>query len=516
MGGFKISEGRQRKRKRTGLLNLLNIKFSTKVFLLFTVSFLFIIGSMTLSFILYQKAVQTEALLEKGKLLTGILADNAIIGVFSENQSLLSDPVYVIARLHGVVSVEVFNARGRCLMRKADSSRTDRTGSVELPLKIPVAAEWRDIGDTYIFRSPVILKEGFSNDDDLLFSDTTEKGKERGIGWVSILLDKTILQAQFRKLLFQGWLIGFLFWITGSTLAYFLSKNVTRPLNRLTESVKTLGANGNVGKISVLSQDEIGNLAHAFNDMSFSLQKREAALKESEARLRFLSGRLIHAQEKERKRLSIELHDELGQSLALLKHRLRSIQKRLSDNDESSNDACSETIHEIDRIIDNVRRLSRDLSPSILEDLGLSAAVRWLIDCFRAQHAVLVFLKMDAIDPLFSEERKTNFYRIVQEIFNNIGKHANASRVECSVNLAKDSVHLIVSDDGLGFDLTGLSSLHPAERGIGLAAMDERAKMFNAFFSITSTPSKGTRIEMKIPINERGGAGGKQLSNCSC
>lgn len=470
--------------------------------MLFTVSFLFLIVSITILFIHHQTRVQTETLVKKGLLLATVLADNSIIGVFSENIDLLDDPISGICKIEGVISVDVFNSVGKRLIHKEGLPWVENNFLLQdVPQRIE-KPEWGAIGNTFFFRSPVMMGEGFSNDDELLFTEGVKLWKPRNIGYVCLILDRTILKKQFRELLLKGVIIGTLFWVLGSIVAYFFSNGVTRPLHRLTEGVKTLERDGDVEFIPLETHDEIGNLANAFNKMSASLKKRQDALKKSEKSLRLLSGRLIDAQEKERKRLSIELHDELGQGLALLKHRLRSVVKELPSEAHSAEHECKSTISDIDRIIENVCRLSRDLTPSVVEDLGLSAAIRWLVDCLKEQYRIDVLLTMDTIDYFFTSEKQTNIYRIVQEILNNIGKHSAATQVSIKISVMSDHIYFSFCDNGKGFDFQTVTSLNLSERGIGLAAMDERANMLGASIEIKSRLTEGTGIEINVPINK--------------
>jgi two-component system sensor histidine kinase UhpB len=231
---------------------------------------------------------------------------------------------------------------------------------------------------------------------------------------------------------------------------------------------------------------------------------REEALRDSEQRLRSLSSQLIKAQEKERSRLSKELHDELGQALALLKHRVRHVQKALSEAHPLLSWDCEQTGHYIDQIIESVRRLSKELSPSILHDLGLSSALRWLIKNFEKEYPLETSFKIDDIDNLFSEEEQTNLYRISQEALTNIAKHAEASHVSFVVKKNQNSVSMVIEDDGKGLDLTNIKAGNSAERGLGLDTMEERARMLGAALEIEGRPGAGTRIALTV-FTERGG-----------
>ncbi len=491
----------QGKEMTFSLIKPINERFSFKVFILFTICIFFISISFTALFVRHQTQAQTNTLVKNGVLLSRILANNVIIGVFSENRDLLNDPVLGILKVEGILEVGVFNLEEELLIRKSNSPLSfDSMNANNGKFRKTEIPNYKEYDDWYIFRSPVIMDIGFPTDDALLFSGNAIPKKERVIGYVSIVLDKKNLKQQFRDLLEKSLIIGVAFLIIGSAAAFFVTSGVSKPLRRLTQGVRTLEKEGHVEKIPVETKDEIGKLANAFNHMSESLKKRQDALIDSESTLRFLSGQLFKAQEMERKRLSIELHDELGQGLALLKHRLRFIEKKLPMGQESVSHECEDTISDINRIIENVRRLSKDLSPSILEDLGLSAAIRWLIESFQKQHDVEIILEMDNIDHLFNEEAQTNIYRIFQEILNNIGKHANARKVMFIIKIEDDQVFFKVEDNGKGFDLKEAKTLNFEARGIGLAAMDERAHMLRALFDINSRPGKGTRIELKIPI----------------
>ena len=210
----------------------------------------------------------------------------------------------------------------------------------------------------------------------------------------------------------------------------------------------------------------------------------EEALRESEKQLRHISSQLLAAQETERRRISRELHDDLGQALTLMKIRLRSIEKELGKKQAGIREECQNILQYIDQIIENVRRLSWDLSPSILEDLGLTAALRWLIDNFIKNDSVRVSQDITDIDNLFPQDRQIIIYRILQEALTNIGKHAHAKNVSVATQKYDGRVSFCIHDDGRGFDLAQAAMKKPPERGLGLAIMDERARMLGGSLEI--------------------------------
>lgn len=228
----------------------------------------------------------------------------------------------------------------------------------------------------------------------------------------------------------------------------------------------------------------------------------ESALIESENKLRHLSFHILMEQEKERRRLALELHDEMGQSLSLLKVRLTTIQRKLRNEETSLVEAFDETRKYLNEIIENVRRISRDLSPSILEDLGLAAALDRLISDFSKHFHIEVSHDIEDIDNLFSGETRIIVYRIFQEVLANIGKHAQAAHVSIVVKKQDKMALFLVKDNGKGFDVKEISDRRPAEKGMGLAAMHERARMVGSSLKIWTQKGKGTQITFMVPTKE--------------
>lgn len=229
----------------------------------------------------------------------------------------------------------------------------------------------------------------------------------------------------------------------------------------------------------------------------------EEALRDSEKKLRFLSSRVLTAQEEERRRLARELHDELGQDLAALKLELRSLKKTLLELGGPISEAgskCEEILTYIDGVIENVRRLYQDLSPTSLEDFGLTEAIRWLLEDFGKRHRLHVSAELDDVGHFLSQEAQLIVYRVVQEALNNVGKHAKAERVSLQVRRSPNEITVEVEDDGEGFDLEAARGKGPQMDGMGLVFMDERAWMLGGNLCIQSVPQRGTRVTLTVPI----------------
>ena len=250
--------------------------------------------------------------------------------------------------------------------------------------------------------------------------------------------------------------------------------------------------------------DQEGRPAHiGAVGLDITLRRRaEEALRESEQRLRFLTSQLLSAQERERKRISMELHDELGQSLAVLKLQIRAIERGLGDDQQDLKAACLELLIYLDGVIDDIRRLSRDLSPSILEDLGLQSALKFLIDGFSRHYTVRQVFEVEDLDQQFPAESQIIIYRIFQECLTNISKHAGATEVSIAVKEQDDLISLMIEDNGAGFDAASVLVRRGAGRGLGLAALDERARMLGGMLEIRSQPGDGTRITLVIPADQ--------------
>jgi signal transduction histidine kinase len=229
-------------------------------------------------------------------------------------------------------------------------------------------------------------------------------------------------------------------------------------------------------------------------------RQTEEALRESQKELRRLSSRLLSAQEEERRKISRELHDELGQSLTLVKFQLRSVEKQLREDQEVLREECERILQYLNTVIENVRRMSKDLCPFILEDLGLTQALRWLAGNVERNHDIRVGLDLPDIDGLFSRSAQTGIYRIVQEALTNIVKHSGAGNSTVAVRRSEGELLISIDDDGQGFDLKEVSARDAATRGMGFMSMTERAGMLGGALEFWSEPGKGARISVRVPV----------------
>jgi len=230
----------------------------------------------------------------------------------------------------------------------------------------------------------------------------------------------------------------------------------------------------------------------------------EEELRETAARLRVLSRRLVEVQEEERRHLARELHDEIGQALTAIGIGLQAAKKAGVDAVASYLDDC---IGVVDGAIRQVRHLSLDLRPPMLDDLGLVATLRWYVDR-QAQRAGYRgrFISGAAeirLDPAIA----TAAFRVAQEALTNVARHAGARSVRVSVRCRDGSLRLVVRDNGVGFDTAAALRHGGRGAGLGLLGMRERAVLLGGRIDVRSLPGRGTRVLLTIPLQHpEGGA----------
>ena len=214
---------------------------------------------------------------------------------------------------------------------------------------------------------------------------------------------------------------------------------------------------------------------------------------------RSLSRQLIQAQENERKRIGLELHDGIAQTIGVVKYRIEdcvaSLARRYPDIDLSNFDGV---VDEIKNLVEEVRRISSNLSPSMLEDFGIQVALQWLCEEFKNQNPGLeVSCSMRIGEGDTPELVKVAIYRVVQEAFNNISKHSSATNVEASLEHSNNALELIISDNGCGFEPKEAQCDYDGTSGLGLRNMRERVEATGGTFDLVSTPGNGVAVRAK-------------------
>jgi signal transduction histidine kinase len=228
------------------------------------------------------------------------------------------------------------------------------------------------------------------------------------------------------------------------------------------------------------------------------LRYAELALHRGE--LRQLSARLVDAQEAERRSISRELHDEVGQSLGLLLMDVGRLSNRLASNDEKGRELLEHVKVLAERIVQTVRNMALLLRPSMLDDLGLVPAVEWYARELSRQGNIEVKVHAESVSESLPDEVKVCVYRVIQEALNNAQRHAHAKNVLVELTQSRDAIHVAIKDDGSGFDAK-------RTRGMGLLGMEERVKRLGGTITINSQANAGTTIHVELPLAGRSVAG---------
>lgn len=221
-------------------------------------------------------------------------------------------------------------------------------------------------------------------------------------------------------------------------------------------------------------------------------------VQEGHRRLQVLSHRLIDAQEAQRKRLARELHDQIGQALTAVQISLQAL--RPSVDTSVSAGPIEQSLAIIDDALQQVHDLSLDLRPSMLDDLGLVAALRWYVDRVASRSGLVDRFKADDLHIRLAPEVETACFRIAQETLTNVLRHAQATCLWVEVKHSDSDVRLVIRDDGVGFDVRAAMNLTGPNSSLGLQGMRERAAALGGLVEIKSKQGSGTEIRASFPL----------------
>ena len=230
--------------------------------------------------------------------------------------------------------------------------------------------------------------------------------------------------------------------------------------------------------------------------MALYKHQAEARLSTSTRQLKALSRRVQEAQEQERRRVALELHDELGQLLTAIKINLQ-LGERYKE--KAPPDLYAENLRIVEEALQQVRRLATGLRPSMLDDLGLAPALKWVAEQSASRSGFEVTFHHERTQVRLAPEIETACFRIVQEALTNISRHAQAKRVD--ITLRRDGTDLLleVQDDGLGFDLAAMNQRALAGGSLGVLGMQERATLLGGQLDIGSAPGEGCKVRLRCP-----------------
>lgn len=228
-----------------------------------------------------------------------------------------------------------------------------------------------------------------------------------------------------------------------------------------------------------------------------NLRKSETELRKRNAEIHELAGKLMTAQEEERRRISRDLHDDLNQKVAALSMKITAIKKQAPKQDDSLRKQLDDILESSFEISSDIRRLSHKLHPAILEHVGLAAALKAYVADFNRLEKIDVRLAMPEFIEIPSDVAVC-LYRVAQEALRNVVKHSGVRQAELNLSADERAIHFSVSDSGEGFDLEATRG-----RGLGLVSMGERVRLMEGALNIVTSPGHGTRLVVTIPIREQ-------------
>jgi PAS domain S-box-containing protein len=224
-------------------------------------------------------------------------------------------------------------------------------------------------------------------------------------------------------------------------------------------------------------------------------RKAEETLNRSYEEIRKLTNHLQNIREEERSHIAREIHDELGQQLTVLKMNILGLNKKLSSADATVHEKIGEIIDLLDTAVGSVRRISSELRPNLLHNLGLVAAIEWQLKEFEKGSGIKTVLIEPAEEPKITDPVKNGLFRIFQESLTNAGRHANATKIIVSLEQRNGHLILTIEDNGQGFEKEKIG----AKQTLGILGMKERCLMMGGNFEIRSVTAKGTSVMAVIP-----------------
>lgn len=246
-------------------------------------------------------------------------------------------------------------------------------------------------------------------------------------------------------------------------------------------------------------RDEQGNVVTILSLTHDITERKEAdeRLNESFLQIRSLTEHLQNIREQERTRIAREIHDELGQQLTVMKMDVASVNKKLKGINSEIREKINGLISLLDDSMQSVRRIASELRPSILDDLGLNAAIEWQLEVLEKRTGIRFNFKEPEFEWPLPDNVKTNLYRIFQEALTNIVRHANATEVAVKVEQIETQFRLTIQDNGNGFEQTSVDE----KKTLGILGIKERTAMMSGTYNISSAAGKGTTLVINIPFS---------------
>jgi len=348
------------------------------------------------------------------------------------------------------------------------------------------------------------------------------------LGYSLVAVETEIASAGLRILLI--WLI--LAAVAG-VLAFLLASYIAAPITQIAGAMRHASTGDISGNLQLRRRDEIGALADSFNRMAEDLAahrqhlqamveartaelttanarlereiaeraRAETEVRQSRQELRNLAAHLESVREQERADIAREIHDELGQSLTALKLDVHWVGRKAGAKSSAVAAKTKAMSAMLDETMQSVRRISSELRPKLLDDLGLSAALEWQARQFELHAGIACLIRSQPDDIVLDQARSTALFRIFQETLTNVARHAGATRVEVVLSRnGADTVEMVVQDDGRGITPSRVADA----RSLGIIGMKERVRSLNGTIEFISRPGAGTTVRVSLPARAQG------------
>ena len=437
-----------------------------------------VLSAQTIFYMSRARSRVRSELMNKGRLLSDLLAYSSRVGVFAENGDQLRDVAAGVLSEPDVMQVGIYNADGKQLYLGTNTA-TSRDDNPEAGGKYPSASPesagtmTRETKEALVFTKPVVLRIYPREEQSLYFGDSGENAKDRTIGYVKVVLGKESLNRTTLRIVTQNVIVALIL-IGASVVVVFLRvRKITRPLVTLTEHVKALGKGGEAGQVAVETMDEIGKLASAFNTMLVERRDAEQSLQ----------------------KVLMDIHDGIGGITTNIYLLSEIAQKTEAPADVKKAVA---TISNLSREgMGEIRSLMYSLDREDMTWHSLSAEIRNQGMKMVEPHAISFEMTAEigqvAAKP--GSHLCLSLFRIYRETLMNVIKHSRAKKVNVGLSVSRQRLLLAVHDDGVGVDEQSISG-----KGRGIASMKTRAAEIGGTVTITS--DRGTRVTVELPLAE--------------
>jgi signal transduction histidine kinase len=465
--------------------------FRSRVF--FPIFFLVLatIGSMEYLYVLRQSEVIGKNLEKKGESLAAVLAKNLKIGLLTRSDEYIDEAVKSAVDVDDVLGIRVYDSDGKMVRDIGKKGRPQ-----------PHIAPTRELFDNNLssrlfpheafmeLAAPVYYVEsGIARSDLELYP--AETGKKVVIGYLVLSLSKGSIVSASRDVRNLAIFTAVLFCFFSGLIAYYIASSVTLPLSELVKNIRDMQVHG-LRSLPVRGPYEIRELSVAFNIMAETIDKRERELHS-------LASELSLTEERERHRIATDLHDNIGQTLALSKIKLGMLGESVSDPHLTGEVTAIRNL--IDQSIQYSRMLMFDLSSPVLYELGLVAAMEQLTARIGEEHGLKTSWENSGQQQPMDNKTRLVLYKAVRELLMNVAKHAQTKKVAVLVRTEPNTMRIRIEDEGVGFDTSKIEGCGKTLNGcFGLFNVRERLKDIGGVLVIESSPGQGTRATIDVPF----------------